>query len=131
MPASDGFLDMLRDLLAPAGAITIKRMFSGAGIYAGGVMFGLVADDVLYLKADAATTPRFAAEGLEPFTYEGKTKPVAMSYWRAPERLFDDPDEMTVWVRDAIAASQRSPVPAKRAAKAKAGDAAIRRAPRG
>lgn len=110
MAASEGFLDLVRELLAPAGHITIKRMFSGASIYADGVIFALVEDDVLYLKADDTTKGRYEAEGLGPFTYEGKTRPVSMSYWRAPERLYDEPDEMLVWAREAVkvAASQAS-----------------------
>lgn len=123
MSASDGFLDLLRELLAPLGVITIKRMFGGASFYADGVLFALVDDDALYLKADAATKGKFEAEGLGPFTYEGKTRPVAMSYWRAPERLYDDPEEMAEWAREAVLASRRGkskPAPKKKRAAAEA-----------
>jgi DNA transformation protein len=117
MPASDGFLELLRELLAPVGAIAVKRMFSGASIYADGVIFALVEDDVLYLKADQTTKSRFEEEGLGPFVYEGKTRPVAMSYWRVPERLYDDPDEMADWSRQAIAVARRAKAkPAKKSA---------------
>lgn len=108
MTTTNGFLDLLRELLAPAGTITIRKMFGGASVYADGVMFALVDDDALYLKADDATKARYEAEGLLPFTYEGKTKPVAMSYWRAPERLYDDAEEMAEWAREAIAAARRA-----------------------
>jgi DNA transformation protein len=108
MAASEALLDLLRDLLAPVGAIAIKRMFSGAGIYCDGVMFGLVADDLLYLKADEATRARYEGEGLKPFTYQGKAKRVVMSYWRAPERAYDDPDEMVDWAREALQAARRA-----------------------
>ncbi len=108
MAASNGFLELLRELFAPVGHITIKRMFSGASVYADGVIFALVEDDVLYLKADATTKARFEVEGLGPFTYEGKTRPVAMSYWRAPERLYDDPDEMAEWARQALTVARQA-----------------------
>jgi DNA transformation protein len=44
-----------------------------------------------------------------------------MSYWRIPERLLDDPDEMVIWARRAllaarIAAAEGRP---KRASRAK------------
>ena len=106
MSASDSFLDMLRELLAPLGHIAIKRMFSGASIYCDGLIFALVEDDVLYLKAGAKTQSRFEAEGLGPFTYEGKTRPVSMSYWRVPERLYDEPGEMLEWAREAISVAR-------------------------
>lgn len=115
MAVSSSFLDQLRDLFAPLGVVTAKKMFGGASIYADGILFALVDNDVLYLKADDATKARYAAEGLKPFTYEGQTGPVSMSYWRAPERLYDEPDEMLEWAREAIsvAAASKAKKPAK------------------
>src|SRR5262245_1089867 len=84
-------------------------MFGGAGIYADGTMFGLVADGVIYLKADEVNAPAFERENLPPFTYETKDgKRGVMSYRRMPERLYDDPDELVTWARDALAAAQRT-----------------------
>lgn len=102
MAASEAFLELLRDLLAPVGQITVRRMFGGASVYANGVLFALVDDDALYLKADATSKRRYEAEGLGPFTYEGQTGPVSMQYWRAPERLYDEPDQMLEWATEAI-----------------------------
>lgn len=84
-------------------------MFGGAGIYADGVMFALLAAGEIYLKADAATQSAFEAEGMTPFAYEtGRSKRAVMSYWRLPARLYDDPDELARWARDALAVAQRS-----------------------
>jgi len=88
--------------------VSVRRMFGGAGIYADGVMFGLIADDTLYLKADEKTKRDFEAEGLGPFVYEGGGRTIAMSYWRIPERLLDDPDEMAAWARTALGVAQRA-----------------------
>jgi DNA transformation protein len=79
-------------------------MFSGAGLYADGVMFAILVDDTLYLKADELFARAFAAEGKGPFTYRRKGRaPVAMSYWEVPERLLDDPEELVAWARRAHA----------------------------
>jgi DNA transformation protein and related proteins len=102
MTVSTGFLDLVRELCAPLGHITVRKMFGGASIYCDGLLFALVDDDVLYLKADDTTKVRYIAEGLKPFTYDGMTGPVSMSYWRAPERLYDEPDEMVDWARAAL-----------------------------
>ena len=107
MSTSDGFLDFLRDGLAGLGPVLVRRMFGGAGIYCDGVMFALVADDTLYLKADAASRAAFEAEGQGPFVYQGKGRPIAMSYWRAPERLLEEPEELLVWARTALAVARR------------------------
>jgi DNA transformation protein len=83
-------------------------MFSGAGIYAGQTIFAIAVDGVIYLKADERTLPAFKREGLAPFTYQSKKKRVAMSYWRVPDRLYDNPEELALWSRDAMAAAQRA-----------------------
>ena len=108
MTTTPGFLDYVCDVLAGLGPVQARRMFGGAGIYLDGVMFGLVADDVLYLKADKTTQKRFEAEGMEPFTYEGKSKPVRMSYWRVPDRLFDDNEDMLEWSRLALKVASKA-----------------------
>ncbi len=110
MTASASFIAQLIESLAGLGPVTIKRMFGGAGVYADGVMFGLIADDVLFLKADDASKAAYEAEGLGPFVYDGKSKPITMSYWRAPERLHDDPDAMVAWARIALAVARRAAV---------------------
>jgi DNA transformation protein and related proteins len=107
MPISDGFIELLKDALSGFGPMSVRRMFGGAGLYADGVMFGLVTDDILYLKADEATKGAFEAEGLGPFLYSARGRSVTMSYWRAPERLLDDPEEMMGWARTALGVAQR------------------------
>jgi DNA transformation protein len=98
------------ELFAGFGPVTVRRMFGGAGIYADGTIFGLVADGVIYLKADQHTIPDFEREGLKPFTYEGKRgKLVALRYWRMPDRLYDDPDELARWAQAALTAARRVP----------------------
>lgn len=129
MTVSAGFADMLKDVLAPLGRVEVRRMFGGGGVYCDGMMFGLVADDALFLKADAATKAPFEAEGCGPFVYEGKGKPIAMSYWRMPERLLDEPDEMVAWARIALGVARRGAA-ARTVAKKKAAVAPASKAQR-
>jgi DNA transformation protein len=100
--AESALIEHLTDVLRPLGGVAARRMFGGAGLFRDGVMFALVSDEVLYLKADASTVPAFEVENLGPFTYGTKNgKRVLTSYWRAPERLLDDDDEMRAWCRRA------------------------------
>ncbi len=109
MAVSAGFAEMLQDVLAPLGRIAVRNMFGGAGVYCDGVIFGLVVDgETLFLKGDDATKAAFEAEGCGPFVYDGKGKPMTMSYWRMPERLLDEPDEMVEWARTALKVARRS-----------------------
>lgn len=104
--------DFIRDLFAPFRPVTIRRMFSGAGIFADGLMFGLVVREVIYLKADDSTAADFEREGCTPFTYtrgkkSGRPSEHALPYWRLPERLYDDPEELAAWAAKAFAAAER------------------------
>ena len=104
--------DFIRDLFAAFGPVTVRRMFSGAGIFADGVMFGLIVRDVIYLKADDTGMADFEREGCGRFTYtrgkkSGRASGHALPYWRLPERLYDDPDEIAVWAERAFAAAER------------------------
>jgi DNA transformation protein len=104
MPVSAAYKSFIQDLLADFGPVSIRRMFSGAGVYTDGVMFAILADVTLYLKADEVSARDFAAEGKGPFTYRPKGRgPVALSYWEVPERLLDDPEELVTWARRAHA----------------------------
>ena len=107
MAVSESLTALLQEQLAPLGRVTVRRMFGGAGVYCNGLMFGLIAGDALYFKADSGNQAAYAAEGMAAFTYEGKGKPVRMSYWRVPERLLDEPEEMVEWARAALAAARR------------------------
>jgi DNA transformation protein and related proteins len=110
--------EAIRELFSVFGPVTVRRMFGGAGIYADGTMFALVASGVIYLKTDEQNTPAFERERLAPFTYETKDgRRGVMSYRRMPDRLYDDPDELAIWARDALAAAHRSGT-GKRAKKA-------------
>jgi DNA transformation protein len=65
-------------------------------------MFALLANDVLYLKADEIAARAFEAEGMGPFTYTSEGRPpVAMSYWEVPPRLLEEPDELAERAREA------------------------------
>lgn len=102
-----GFEDHLKDLFGPVEGVTFRRMFGGLGIFRYGVMFGLVADELLYLKVDRLNQPDFEAEGCDAFVYTAKGKRTTMSYRQLPERLYDEPEEFTTWALAASAAAQR------------------------
>ena len=101
--------ESIRELFQEFGPVEVHRMFGGAGIFVEGRMIGLVSRDVIYLKTDAETIPAFKQEGLAPFGYATKNGERKLtSYWRIPDRLYDDPGELARWGRDAHSAAQRA-----------------------
>lgn len=101
MAVSHDYKTFIVDQLQSLGSVSIRRMFGGAGVYHQGQMFALIADDTLYFKSDDVSRTDFEAEGMGPFVYGAGGKRVVMSYWQAPDRLFDDPDELSAWARRA------------------------------
>ena len=99
----------LEDLFAVLPGSSVRRMFGGAGIFRGGLMYALSLDEGrIALKADDATIPAFRAEGMEEWTYPHKGGKKSMGYWYMPERLFDDEDERREWARAAFEAAIRA-----------------------
>jgi DNA transformation protein and related proteins len=96
------------ELLAPLGRTRAKRMFGGHGLYVDDVFIALIAFERLYLKVDDDTRARFEAAGCQPFIYDGKGKPITMSYWTVPPDAMESPALMQPWARLAMAAALRA-----------------------
>ncbi len=101
------FIPFVQELLEELGPVSARRMFGGHGLYHEGLMFAIVMDQRLYLKVDALNRPQFEAQGLMPFTYAMKGKEAVLSYWTAPEAMFDAPHEAVRWAKSAWEAAWR------------------------
>jgi DNA transformation protein len=113
MVASDSFAEFLREQLGPLGPVTMRRMFGKTGVFCDGVMLGMVRDNTLYFRVDDDNRAAFKeASSFPPLNYAKKGGTIDLAFWRAPERLFDEPDELVAWARAALAAARR--VAAKR-----------------
>lgn len=99
------FIDYLEEVFEEFGPIYAKKMFGGYGIYHNGIMFGLVSDNTLYLKADETTSGYFQSRGLDQFEYVKGQKIVQMSYYLAPEEVLEDPTEAKLWALRAYKAA--------------------------
>jgi DNA transformation protein len=87
------------DLFHNFGPIAVRRMFGGEGIYAGDLMFGLVADERIYLKTGDGNRADFEAEGSAAFSFPRGDKIMVLPYHAVPEWLLDDPEEFGQWAR--------------------------------
>ena len=108
MVASAAFAEFLREQLAPLGQLSMRRMFGKTGVFCDGVMFGMVTDNTLYFRVDELNRSTFKeAESYPPLNYVKNGGVIDLSFWRAPERLFDDSEEFVAWARAALAAAHR------------------------
>ncbi len=112
--ARSEFLEMALDQLGSLGRVSARRMFGGYGLYCEGDFFALLADDVLYLKADELTRPEFKAWSPGRFTYQKLGKEQSLSYYEVPLDALEDADELCLWARKAVDAMRRSKAPKPR-----------------
>jgi DNA transformation protein len=101
----------IRELFACFRPVDVRRMFGGAGIVVDGVTFAIVFEGIVYLKTDEASLPDFEREGSQPFVYplmkKPRTRKKPSTFWKMPERLYDDGDELARWSSRALAVAQR------------------------
>lgn len=102
------FVQFLLETLGAFGEVRARRMFGGVGLFHQDLMIGLVANDVLYLKADSESAAYFTEKGLTAFEYVKNGRSMKMSYFLAPEEIFDDPDEAKRWAALAFDAACRA-----------------------
>lgn len=108
MVASSEYADFLSEQLAPLGRITPRRMFGKTGVFCDGVMIGMVTENTLYLRVDDGNRAAFEeARSSPPLNYAKKGTLIDLSFWRVPDRLFDDHEELLKWARAALEAARR------------------------
>jgi DNA transformation protein len=107
MAANDDLLEILREVLSRRGTVSGRRMFGGLGVYFDGTFFAIIDDGVIYFRTSEETRANFLAEQSCAFSYMTTRGPAQLtSYWRLPERLLDDSDELQVWAVSAVAAAR-------------------------
>lgn len=102
------------DLLETFGSCEARRMFGGYGIFHQGLMFALIAEGSLYLKADAESRGRFIEQDCNAFSYFKQDKEYQLSYYLAPDEFFEDETACLDWARLAFDAALRNPARRKK-----------------
>jgi DNA transformation protein and related proteins len=100
--------DGLKQLFEPFSEVTVKRMFSGHGVYAEGVCFAIEHGGEVFLKVDSLSEPSFAEAGSSPFIYAARGKPMPTSYWRLPASAHEQADELRRWAALGLEAARRA-----------------------
>jgi DNA transformation protein len=109
MGVSDEFVAFVVEQLAGWGAVSVRRMFGGAGLYREGTMFAVIADDVAYLKVDDSNRGDFLRVGSAPFEpYPDKIKTTIRTYYEIPADVLENPDELARWAERSWHIARRS-----------------------
>ncbi|MFL6602815.1 MAG: TfoX/Sxy family protein [Steroidobacteraceae bacterium] len=108
MAISKQFVDYVLEQLQGLGRLTSRRMFSGVGLYSGGLFFGLLYNERLYFKTDDATRPAYEARGSEGFCPRPNMARVKMTYYTVPADVLEDAEQLVKWARQATAVALAS-----------------------
>jgi DNA transformation protein and related proteins len=99
MSVSADFHSYVLEQLALVRGVSSRRMFGGVGLYAEGLFFGLIDDDVLYLKVDDSNRSDYTSRGMDAFR-PFKDKPLySMTYYQVPAEVLEEPEELARWAR--------------------------------
>lgn len=108
MSIDTNLFEWVREALAPMGVVTMRKMMGGATLYLDGIVFAILDEDELWLKADAETDAEWDAAGCPRFTAEMAGRTASMNYRRAPDEVQDDAEALQRWASLAVAAGQRA-----------------------
>ncbi len=90
------------------GFVTVKKMFGGASIYYEGLIFGILADDILYFKVDDFNKSDYIMAGMKPFK-PFDDKPMLMPYYEVPVDILENREQLAEWAMKSLMVSRNNP----------------------
>jgi len=104
---SSSFMDYVLEQLIELGDVKVKKMFGGAALYYGGLIFALIADDVLYFKVDDSNRLDYAQKNMKPFK-PFDDKPMLMPYYEVPVDILENRNKIAEWARKSLFVSKNT-----------------------
>jgi DNA transformation protein len=102
---ADWVIEALEDL----GPVSVRRLFSGGGLYLDGAIFAILSQDDLWFKADAQTDAAWDAIAPERLTVTARCgRSMTIDYRRAPADAHDDPEALRRHAALALDAGRRT-----------------------
>jgi DNA transformation protein len=106
--AKVSFKEFVLDQLSVLPDVKARAMFGAHGLYCDGIFFAILDEGRLFFKTDAATEKDYTARGMEKFSYELDGRVITFQYNEVPPEVLEQPLELTLWARKAVAAAARA-----------------------
>lgn len=106
MAASTDYLDFILDQLSNWKTVNTKRMFGCIGLYAEGLMFGIIDKESIYFKVDSTNKNQYLEAGSEPLTLF-KNDSIVASFYEVPISVLEDPSQFVVWAEESLEIQKR------------------------
>ncbi|MGH8286023.1 MAG: TfoX/Sxy family protein, partial [Steroidobacteraceae bacterium] len=75
-------------------------------LYNGSLFFGLIDDDVLYLKVDDSNRADYVSRGMPSFQPFKDKLEFSMSYFQAPPDVLEDAEQLAIWALRSVAVAR-------------------------
>ena len=106
MAASTDYLDFILDQLSNWKTVNTKRMFGCVGLYADGLMFGIIAKETIFFKVDETNKEQYLNAGSETLKLFKNNSTVA-SFYEVPIEILEDSDQFVVWAEESLEIQKR------------------------
>ena len=107
LKVTDAFRTFVLDQLHELDDVVPRAMFGGVGLYCGGVFFGIIASDVLYLKVDDSNRRDYERARMSPFKpYPDRSG--TMEYFSVPLEILENGTDLAEWARKAVDVARRA-----------------------
>ena len=108
MATSAHFFAYVLDQLARLDRVHSRRMFGGAGLYCDEYFFGLIANDVLYLRVDDSNRADYIVRNMVRFRPYADRPHLSMSYYEVPAEVLEDAGELASWARRSVEVAMKA-----------------------
>lgn len=89
-------------LFASLGSIRSRSQFGGYSLSANGIMFALVAEGYLYLRATPENEMHFRRMGMESLIYRKRGIAIALRYFKVDEKLWQDTAQLLTLAKSSL-----------------------------
>ncbi|TCV98181.1 TfoX/Sxy family DNA transformation protein [Biostraticola tofi] len=94
-------------LFSPLGTITTRSQFGGYSLAADQLMFGLILEGELSLRATRRSEQHFMSRGMERLIYTKRGIPVSLNYFRVSDNLWRQHDVLLCLAGHALEEARR------------------------
>jgi DNA transformation protein and related proteins len=106
---SADFLAYVLEQLGALSGVSSRRMFGGAGLYSDEFFFGLIMDDVLYLRVDDSNREDYSSRGMAQFRPYADRPLLSINYYEIPPDVLEDAAELVSWAGRSVAVAMAAP----------------------
>lgn len=91
-----------KQLFASLGNIHSRSQFGGYSLSANGIMFALVSEGELYLRATAENEKQFYSMDMESLIYRKRGIVISLRYYKVGDKLWNDPDNLLYLAKSSL-----------------------------